>query len=313
MSVEMVPPSAPEAELREGSYVDWACVLAGAVVAAALSGLLMTFGSGVGLSLVSPFGGDSNFSMTTLVAITAAWTIIVYIGSYAAGGYLTGRMRRAWADASADEVMFRDGVHGLLVWAVGVILSAIVVALSANQAVSTAGAALGNTGAAATMDYAIDSLLRSQPNTQTGGQQQQADANRAETRAEMRRLLTSIGTQSLAPQTTAQGAGQGGGQQGAQGAAQDGSDRAYLVQLVQTRTGLSAADAEQRVNQVITRARNATEQARRVGIIAAFLTGAVLLVAAVMAWYAAAAGGRDRERGIGLPAFARTRPRTSTT
>lgn len=301
MSVEATPPTRLASSMREGSYVDWASVIAGAVTAAALSGLLLTFGSGVGLSLVSPFTPDSNVSTMTLLAIVAAWTILVYVGSYAAGGYIAGRMRRPWNDADSDEVVFRDGVHGLLVWAVGVIVSAMVVSSSAGQAVSTA-TALG--GSAATLDYAVDNLLRPAPGQ---GPQQNAQTNRTALRDEARRLLTAVGTS--APATSAQGAGQGGSGAGQAGQVQQqaNADRTYLAQLVASYTGLSAQEAEQRVSQVVERARAATEQARRVGIIAAFLTAASLLVSAVAAWYAATSGGEHRERGILWPGAARRR------
>jgi hypothetical protein len=48
----------------QGSSVFWASVAAGAVVAAALTLLLVAFGAGVGLSAVSPWS-DSGVSATT--------------------------------------------------------------------------------------------------------------------------------------------------------------------------------------------------------------------------------------------------------
>ena len=46
---------------------------------------------------------------------------MVATGSFALGGYLAGRVRSTW-QAADDEVEFRDGTHGLLVWAIGVVL-----------------------------------------------------------------------------------------------------------------------------------------------------------------------------------------------
>lgn len=292
MSLEMTPPAARlGSEQHQGSYVDWASVFAGAVTAAALSGLLLTFGSGVGLSLVSPVGPERNPSITTLVAITAAWTILVYVGSYIAGGYLAGRMRRPWNDAGENETMFRDGVHGLLVWGVGVIVSALVVSTAAGNAISLAGSALRSVGSQAT-DYAVDALLR--PNAAARAQPSQD--NRAELRAEVGRLLVAIGS-GRSSGSSAEGGSLVLGDQGAQGSTAVTSDRAYLAQLIASRTGLSQQDAQQRVDNVISRSAAATEQARRAGIIAAFLTAASLLVSAVASWYAATTGGEHREKG----------------
>lgn len=277
----------------EGSYVDWASIAAGAVSASAISGLLLTFGSGVGLSLVSPETGDRNPSVMTIGILTAAWTILVQLMSYGIGGYLAGRMRRPWADAVPDEQAFRDGVHGLLVWALGVILTAVVVASSAGQAVSTASSVLSGGGANAASGYAVDALLRRTTGQQTPAPRQD-EQTRADVRAEVGRLLASAMTQGPQP----------GGQDA-------NADRTYLAQLIASRTGLSQADAAKRVDEVVTRATAATERARRVGIVAAFLTAAALLVSAAVAWYAASKGGEHREQGTLWRGFGRRPPRST--
>jgi hypothetical protein len=60
-------------------------------------------------------------------------------------------------------------------------------------------------------------------------------------------------------------------------------DRTYLVRLVSVRTGLSAPDAEKRVDEVIVRASNNIKRARRSAVILAFMTGAAALAGAAMA------------------------------
>jgi hypothetical protein len=54
------------------------------------------------------------------------------IGAFMAGGYVAGRMRSRWRE-TGDESDFRDGLHGGLVWAVGVTIGALIF-------LSTAGA-----------------------------------------------------------------------------------------------------------------------------------------------------------------------------
>jgi hypothetical protein len=72
-------------------------------------------------------------------------------------------------------------------------------------------------------------------------------------------------------------------------------DRAALVRLVSTRTGLAPAEAERRVSDVATRARDDINRARRSAVLIAFAAGVAALLGAAVAWAAACAGGRDRD------------------
>jgi hypothetical protein len=77
-------------------------------------------------------------------------------------------------------------------------------------------------------------------------------------------------------------------------------DRTYLIQQVGALTGLSAADAERRVDSVLGSARTAIQRSRRSSIILAFSVATAILLGAVAAWAAACAGGRHRD-GATLP------------
>src|SRR5947199_10188862 len=103
------------------SYIHWGPVIAGAVLAAAIWSVLMAFASAVGLMIASPSPTWRDTSVW-LAILSGFWIIVVTVGAYALGGYLAGRVRSTWR-AAADEVEFRDGAHGLLVWALGVVLS----------------------------------------------------------------------------------------------------------------------------------------------------------------------------------------------
>jgi hypothetical protein len=74
-------------------------------------------------------------------------------------------------------------------------------------------------------------------------------------------------------------------------------DRAYLTTLVRTHTGISAPQADDRVNSVMAESKDELHHARAAAVMQAFLLAAALLVGAAAAWFAAAEGGRDRERG----------------
>src|SRR3954452_16871931 len=112
------------------SYVHWGPGIMGALVAAAMSFVLMGFASAVGLMVASPSPTWRDTSVW-LVILSGFWIILVAVGSFAAGGYLSGRVRSTWA-APEEEREFRDGAHGLIAWALGVMLTALMFSLTAN-------------------------------------------------------------------------------------------------------------------------------------------------------------------------------------
>src|SRR5215813_12949867 len=73
------------------SAISWAAIIGGAFATAALSLMLLAFGSGFGLASVSPWQ-NSGASVTTFTAMTAIWLIIVQWISAGLGGYLSGRL-----------------------------------------------------------------------------------------------------------------------------------------------------------------------------------------------------------------------------
>jgi hypothetical protein len=77
-------------------------------------------------------------------------------------------------------------------------------------------------------------------------------------------------------------------------------DRAYLIQQVGSTTGLSATDAERRVDVSFANAKKAIGRTRASSIILAFCLATALLLGAVAAWAAAVAGGKHRD-GTALP------------
>jgi hypothetical protein len=84
-------------------------------------------------------------------------------------------------------------------------------------------------------------------------------------------------------------------------------DRAYLIQLVSGVTGLTGADAERRVDNVIANAKTAIARSRRSAIIAAFSIAASILLGVVVAWFAAIEGGHHRD-GRATSDWLATRP-----
>jgi hypothetical protein len=273
-------------------YLEWGPVIAGACAAAAISVLLLTFGTAVGLSVTSPWPGR-GVSLTVAAWAVIWWTVLVQIASFAAGGYLAGRMRSRWGDSATEEGQFRDGAHGFMVWAIGILIGATVLAMTSGAVLRTAtqsaavvgagaasGAAANPSLATGPTDYDVDLLLRPGPAAATPGAQPQRDD--ASVRAEAGRIFAaSIKNQELSPR-----------------------DRDYLTQLVAARTGLPQAEAQQRVDAAMNeardleiKARQVADQARKAAVIAAFIAAASLLISLGVACVGAGAGGKHRDEG----------------
>jgi hypothetical protein len=277
-------------EPDNASFVDWPAILAGAVLASAISFVLFAFGAALGLSLTSPYPRE-GVSVTTFGIVLALWVLWVLVSSLAAGGYLTGRLRRR-RSLTNHETELRDGAHGLLVWGVSVLAGALIAAWTASGAVNKAAdAAAGLASATAQtvitsissasdpLGYVTDTLFRAGA-TSTPTAPANADA-RANTVAEAGRI---IARNALATEFNA-------------------ADRTYLTQLVSQATGLPEPEATTRVNAAIDQlntlaaeARGAAEKARKFTLLLAFLTAASLAVAAGAAWWAATLGGDHRDQ-----------------
>ena len=261
--------------------VSWPAVTAGAIVSCALTLVLLAFGVGLGLSVVSPWAGV-GVSATTFKIGTGLYLIVIAMLSSSIGGYLAGRLRTRWTGVHSDEVYFRDTAHGFVAWALASVLGAVLLASPAGSLIS--GTASGVTQGAAMasrsgpMDGYVDTLLRSDsPASQAAG-------NGNETRGEMLRLFTS--------------SFRNGGEL-------KPSDRVYAAKVVAARTGLSQADAEKRVNEVVTEAKADLDSTRKATAQLAFWLTASLLLGAFCASLAATEGGGLRDGTWGSKALRR--------
>jgi hypothetical protein len=116
--------------------MDWPAIFAGAAIAAGATVVFSGFTAALGLGTVSaePRGG-----LGTLAAmLLAIFAFLTMVGSYALGGYVTGRMRTPVSSVSSDESVARDGVHGLTMWAVSTIVGAVLAFGVVSGAVKTA-------------------------------------------------------------------------------------------------------------------------------------------------------------------------------
>jgi hypothetical protein len=116
------------------------------VVSCALTLVVLAFGIGLGLSVVSPWGG-AGVSATTFKIGTGLYLVVVAMLSSSIGGYIAGRLRSRWVDVHGDEVYFRDTAHGFIAWAFATVLRAILLASPVSSLIG--GAASGTTQGAA--------------------------------------------------------------------------------------------------------------------------------------------------------------------
>ncbi|MFH5773341.1 hypothetical protein ACHFJ0_03755 [Paracoccus sp. NGMCC 1.201697] len=121
------------------SHVDWSAVFAGGVVASGVAVVLTTFAAALGLGSIS-VGEDGGVSLWWLV-VTALFVIISMVAANALGGYIAGRMRRPLGSAASDEVAIRDGINGLAVWGLGMIVTAALATTAVTGGLRAAGSA----------------------------------------------------------------------------------------------------------------------------------------------------------------------------
>ena len=251
-----------------GSGISWAAIIAGAFVAAALGLILLVLGTGLGLSAVSPWS-DFGTSASTVGKGAIAWLIIVQIIASSVGGYLAGRLRIIWATIHTDEVYFRDTAHGLLVWAMGLVITASFLASAATSMVGTIeplrSRSFSSSGVADPNGYIIDRLLRSDHRS--------PDCIDTPAHLEAARIFAHGVAQGNLPTP----------------------DETYLADVVAARSGLSHADAEQRVAAAFTEVQQASDNARKGLAHLSLWLFVALLIGAFCASYAATIGGRERD------------------
>ena len=124
---------------------------------------------GRGFRFIADFGLSRTLLREARRDLAAAWSLIVTIGSFMLGGYIAGRMRSSWAEGGADEVAFRDGMHGFLVWSLGIVAGALL-AMVATITMAQVGAQVATTVAQgdAVLAPATGTLLRVSSKPTTG-------------------------------------------------------------------------------------------------------------------------------------------------
>ncbi len=296
------------------SGVSWSAVIAGALTAIAVSFIVISLGSGIGMELVSPYSYSSSPSASTMTVIGAVWLVFAQAVGFATGGYVAGRMRRSPARLHTDEVKFRDGANELVVWAIGVVITFFILVALVGKVSSTAGSAAAGAasiGIASTtaqtpsVDYFSDALLRPNPQGNAGAAANPSTPNAAAGgTAPASAAAPSNGAANGAPANTADARQQRAEINrvlimalGPNGLSKD--DSSYLAQLVAAQTGMSKADAQRRMDNVVGQmkldAKHAADTARQAAAFLSFWTFMSLLFGAVCATLGGVLGGDLRD------------------
>jgi len=282
--------TAPAADESAGSAVHWGAVLAGTVTSSAFALTLVALGTGIGLMSVSPWS-NSGVSTTTFGVLTLAWLAAIQLFAFGIGGYISGRLRVRWPGTHTDEVFFRDTAHGLLVWALGTLVSVAILATTAASVVSGAaqtGATVAK-GAASSISSAAGAVAQNSDaqgyfNDMLFRADHPAAGNDASSKPEVARIFfKAVADGEISP-----------------------ADKTYAGQVVARETGLSQPDAEKRVTDVLAQAeaakakiadmaKKAADAARKTAVYLALWTFVSLLIGAFAACFMATVGGRIRD------------------
>ena len=174
------------------SNVDWAAILAGAAVATAGGLILLGFGAALGLSMASPYDGE-GLSPVAFAIAAGLYLLWVQVLSFFSGGYVAARLKARVPGLSEHEADVRDGLHGVLVWAVGVIAAAFIAFATVGGAAATAKSAEGSDAAAvASVTRVVSEQVQESAAKEATTDTTAANATNTERRAEVARKFSII-------------------------------------------------------------------------------------------------------------------------
>jgi hypothetical protein len=293
----------------DSSRFSWGAVVAGAVIATAVTFFLVSIGSGLGLALTSARSA-TGAGLKTFITLGAIYFVAAQAFGFAIGGHVTGRLMPP-AVTDSEEETFRADAHGLAVWGLAVVFGLALLALTAASTISA-----GASKVATPANYWADKLLRPAATQQSSLAYTQFAQNDVAAAPDTTR-------QDMAPRDTATDAAGPGpvSPSGAspapvspslmassmpsatladvkdeasriltveavQGQIADSDNHQELIRLVSQYTGLNPTAATDRVNSVEndmrTDARNAAEAAKKAASYISIWTAMALLFGAVV-------------------------------
>jgi hypothetical protein len=271
---------------EDRSRFDWGAVVAGAVIAAGVSFLLILVGAALGLTLTSTrnLTGNGPFAYLTLGAI---YFLGAEVFGFAVGGHVVGRLMTPMS-ADSEEENFRADAHGLAVWSLAVVFGLAIVSLTAASGmVAGANRAVANAPA----NYWVDKLFADGTQQQAsagfkqyaqngGAPASDASAQNPQNSQPSGAMDMPMGSGRPMP-TYADMKAEAGRLLAVDSAQGGGSDRRQLETLVATVTGMDQPAASARVNAIENdmraKAKQAAETARRAALYLTLWTVAALL------------------------------------
>lgn len=181
----------PRIESAPLSQVSWAAIAAGAVTAAAMGFVLMAFGAGIGLSVVSPYEGE-GWGPAAFATAAGLWVLWVHVLGFYLGGYVTGRLRSRPSAASDHEADVGDTLHGVVTWGAGAVLAAVIALAGLGGAASSSNASAGNPVASSVSSAVSGEVAEGAAREAAKGPPEAQVSSAAERRAEVVRKLTVI-------------------------------------------------------------------------------------------------------------------------
>ena len=303
------------------SYVDWAAILAGAVVATAIGVVFAGFGAALGLSALSPQPGEGSGRWSLI--LTGIWALVTILAAYGIGGYIAGRMRRRVEGATADEVSARDSIHGMVVWGLGVLIGAWI----AGSVVGSAANAVGNVvgGAASAVGSvvqgagaAVGGAASAAGDAATGGADGEGGLDLSgfnPIEAINNRLLRPTTGEQVDPNASVSPVARDVIFEVARTGELTDDNRVVLAEELSRNSTLTEDEANARIDQAVEQvtqvrdeaaqrveqaqqaARDAADAARRAAVLTGFLVAAGFAIALGAAMYGAGLGGKHRDEG----------------
>src|SRR5476651_2449485 len=272
------------------SRFSWGPVVAGAVIATAVTFFLVLIGSGLGLALTSTRSATGS-GLKTFLTLGAIYFVAAQAFGFAIGGHVAGRLMPPAVTVSEEET-FRADAHGLAVWGLAVVFGLALLALTAVSTISA-----GASKVATPANYWADKLLRPAATQQSSDSTTHNTATDASGPSQMvspsgpsSAPVSPIPMTSSMPAATLADVKSEASRilmvEAVKGENTDSDDRQELIRLVSQNTGLNSTAATDRVNAVEndmrTSARNTAEAAKKAASYISIWTAMALLFGAVV-------------------------------
>jgi len=178
-------------EASPRSNVDWGAIFGGAAVTTAFALVLLAFGAALGLGFTSPYDGE-GLSPVAFAIAAGLYLLWVQVMAFFFGGYIAARLRARAPGVGEHEADVRDGLHGLIVWGVGVLAAGVIAFAGIGGAGAAGHTPMSSANLAASVGHVVDEKVQQGAAQEATASPAADDATAAEHRAEIARKLSII-------------------------------------------------------------------------------------------------------------------------